>query len=765
MKNYVPIDVQSSYSIGKSICTIKRLVRKARKMGLPAIALTDDGFMFGAKEFYDECRRQSGTYGELPPIKPILGLSIHVFADGTPRRILLLAKNEAGYRNLARIASTGAKFEKPDEHSVDFQTVEKWHGNLICLTEETDAGFVERCMEVFGEDFAFEATGDDCDFSAWPSAMVCAANHVRMVDVDDAEAFEVNRAIRAGVKLKDLVPSPEHDAPRHLLASGEMAALFPSHPEWIANTARLAERIEAYPLDAKQDVYPFPIPDGFTGKNEYLRHLAFEGAKRRWGDPLPRNVVERLDYELGTLASIDGHGLDASSYFLIVRDYVEAARRMGVAVGPGRGGAGGSALAYALGITDVDPLECGLLFERFVNHDRLALPDFDIDFDEDGREKVFNHIVEKYGRDHVASIASFGVAAPRTAVRAVALALGFPRGKAEALAGKVPLCLWRPTFEMALSESAELRRTYEKGSGMESRVLHVAEKLCGCVRHVGTHACGFVISARKIADTLPVIEYGGLPVTQYDGRYVEDIGLVKFDILGLKALSEQKRCIDLVKARTGEAIDISRIPDGDKKALDVFARGDTGGIFQFDYEGIRDILRQLKPTRFSDIVAVNALFRPGVMEHLPQFIRRKNGEEPVVCDHPLMDDILAETYGMAIYQEQVMQLAQRLAGFTRGESDTLRKALGKKKQQLIEEFRVKFISGCLANPSFRVGKWQDESAARVLAEKLFRDWEEFSLYAFNKSHAACYALLAYRSAYLKAHWPEEFAEAFELRLA
>lgn len=447
----------------------------------------------------------------------------------------------------------------------------------------------------------------------------------------------------------------------------------------------------------KPEVYPFPIPEGFAGRAEYLRHLAFEGAKRRWGDPLPDKVVERLEFELCTLAALDGHGLDASSYFLVVSDYVEAARRMGVTVGPGRGGAGGSALAYALGITDIDPLEYGLLFERFLNPERICMPDIDIDFDEDGLEKVFDYIVGKYGRDHVAAIAAFGMEGPR------------------------------------------------------------ATELCGCVRRVFFHACGVVISARKLADVLPVTDHGGLPVMQYDGRCMEEAGLVKFDLLGLKALTDQKRCIELVKARTGETIDFSRIPDDDKEALAIFARGDTGGIFQFDGEGIRDFLRQLRPTRFSDLVAANALFRPGLLGRLAQFIRRKNGEEPAVCDHPLMGDVLAETYGMAIYQEQVMLLAQRLGGFTRGESDTLRKALGKKQQQVIDRFRVKFVGSCLANSEFRGGEWRDERAARALAEKTFRDWEEFALCAFNKSHAACHALLAYRSAYLKAHWPEDYA--------
>ncbi|MBQ6924737.1 MAG: DNA polymerase III subunit alpha [Kiritimatiellae bacterium] len=694
MENYVPLDVQSSYSIGKSICTIPNLVRKARELGVPTLALTDDGFMFGAKEFYNECRRLGGSYGDLPPIKPVIGLSIDVSENGVRHTIRLLAKNADGYHNLVRIASEGARFEKTADHSVDFQTVGKWHDGLICLTEETDAKFVERCLALFGEDFAFEATGDDCDFSAWPSVMVCAANPVRQLEAGDAEALDAWRAICSRRMVDELAPLAG-DMPRHLMSPDEMATRFCKHPEWLENTVKLAERIETFDLDRPPAICAFPFPEGFADALDYLRHRVMEGAKTRWGDPLPEDAAARLDYELSVLGRRCDVGCDAASYLLIVADYVEAARRMGVAVGPGRGGTCGSAAAYALGITDVDPLKYGLLFERFLNPDKGNLPDIDIDFDEEGVAKVLGYLAGKYGEDHVARIATFTVTARKS----------------------------------------------------------------GYVRSVGTHACGIVISPEAMTDLAPVMhmDNGPIPlVTQYDGRHLEDIGLVKFDLLDLKALSDQKRRMELIEEKTGGKVDLAEIPDDDGETLAVFANGDTADIFQFGCDGIRKVLRKLKPSRFSNIAALNALFHPGMMDLLPAFIRRKNGEEPVSYDHPLMVDVLEETYGMLVYQEQVMLLAQRLAGFTPGESDGLRKAFGKKLRQRVGEYRDKFVAGCLANPEFRIEGWRDEAAARTLAEKVFGDCGRVALYAFCKSHAVCYALLAYRSAYLQAHWPEEF---------
>ena len=756
--NYVPLNVHSSYSISRSICTIPKLVRKARELGLPALALTDDGFLFGAKEFYDECRRLGGSYGDLPPIKPILGLSIGVSDDGAVHTIRLLTKNAIGYRNLVRIASEGAVFGKPSEHVVDFQTIGKWPQGLICLTAETDAAFVKHCLALFGGDFAFEATGDDCDFSAWPSVTVCAANPVRQLEAEDGEALDVWRAIRSGTAIDELAPFAG-DMPRFLMTPDEMAAWFRKHPEWLENTVKLAARIETFDLDRPHPSCAFPVPEGFTTPMDYLRHRVLKGAKARWGDPLPEDVVARLDYELSVLERRQSAGCDAASYLLIVADYVEAARRMGVAVGPGRVGAAGCAVAYALGITDVDPLKHGLLFERFLNPDKDNLPDIDIDFDEEGEAKVLGYLVGKYGEDHVARIAAFGCEPPQSAIRDVARVLGVPDARVgdPCLVGAdLP---WRQTFESVLRESEELRRIYESGKGVESRILHLAEKLCGCGRQVVVLACGVAISPKPLTDILPVLAVDGMAVkhvTQYAANHFEDVGIFKFDLLGLKPLSDQKRCVALIEEKTSEKVDLAKIPDDDPKALSVFANGDTDGIFLFDCDGIRKVLRQLKPSRFSDIVAMNALFRPGPMEWLPAFIRRKNGEEPASCDHPLMEDVLAETYGMTVYQEQVMQLAQKLAGFTPGESDTLRKALGKKKQQLIDGFRDKFIAGCLSNSNFRIGAWQDETAARTLAEKIFLSLEKFALYAFCKSHALCSALIAYRSAYLKAHWPTEY---------
>lgn len=756
IQGYVPLDVQSSYSIGRSICAIPKIVDKARSMRLPAIALADEGVMFGAVKFYMRCVRNWGSDADTPQIKPILGITLDVFGDGAFHTLRLIAKNADGYRNLILVSSERAMPCESVEHPVDFKTIEKWRDGLICLTEETDPALVERCIAVFGDDFVFEATSDDCDFSAWPSVMVCAANPVRQIDKDDTNAQEIWKAIRAGKGRQSPTRRKCH-APRHLLSPDEMAGLFPSHPDWIANTLRLAERVEPFSIHVGRDTLAFPVPDGFAGRLEWLRHLAFEGAKSRWGDPLPEKVCERLEYELSVIAG--RKSFDAVSYLLVVRDIIETARRIGVFVGPGRGSASGSAIAYSLGITDVDPLKHGLLFERFLNPDTDTAPDIDIDFDEEGRYEVLRHLVKAYGEDHVAHVATFSELSPQNAIREVAKDIGVPEDVIDALARLAPAYLRRQTFDQALRDSERLRRFYDRRDGAESWILHLAEKLCGCVQHVGVHACGFVISAQSLKDRIPLMHADDetVPfVSQCDGWDVEDVGLVKFDFLGLKELSKQRRLVKLILAKTGEDIDLSRIPEDDERTLAVFAHGQTEGIFQFESEGVRKVLLQLKPTRFSDIVACYAMFRPGIMEYLQQFILRKKGKGPYVCEHPLMEDCLAETYGMTIYQEQVMRLARKLAGFTRGESDSLRKALGKKQQDRIDVFQEKFELGCLANPDFRIGKWRDEDQAKELAAQIFNDLEHISLYAFMKTHAVCYTLVAYRSAYLKAHWPKEY---------
>ena len=801
MNGYVPLDVRSSYSIGDSICRIPRLVRRAREMGFPALALTDRNFMFGAVEFHEACRSQrTSVYWGLPPIKPIIGRSIAATIHEEKHVIRLLAKNKTGYHNLVRISSAEVQPAGVQDRVIAFSEIEKWREGLICMTSDMEPDFVDKCLRVFGGDFAFLADNDDFDCSAWPSVMVCAANPVRFIEKDDAEAFDVYCAIFDYRKLADA--GHRHcNGDEYLLSREEMSLRFPKHREWIENTIKLSERIEDYEICEAPDVVEFPIPQEFGTiddyakrfdeaalrkefdswdrpnrydrlggydkvlrikfEADYLASLVYAGMKNRWGEQTPPEIVERIDFELHVIKT-----MGFSGYFLIVHDYVEAARRMGVWVGPGRGSAAGSAVVYALGITSVDPIKHRLLFERFLNPDRISMPDIDIDFDDAGRGKVIEYLCDKYGLDHVAHVVTFGQMAPRSAVKDVARALEYPLRKANELASLVPEEP-RMTFGRALSCSAKFRRVYENGDEAQKKILCIAEKLEGCVRQPGIRACGIVISRKPLSETLPVMPIGannravGGPelVTQYDGKYVEPVGLVKFDVLGLRTLAIHKRCVNLIKERKGQVINLDKIPYDEPETMAVFARGDTEHIFQFESDGMKRWLVALKPKRFEDLVAMNALYRPGPIAYIPTFVRRKNGEGPVVYDHPLMGEELRETYGVAIYQEQIMILSRKLAGFTRSESDKLRKAMGKKRLDIMEEMKGKFVEGCLANQEFRVSKWKDESEARRLIDKIWKDWESFAAYAFNKSHAVAYAWLAYQTAYLKAHFPEEFAEA------
>lgn len=425
MNNYVPLDVCSSYSTGDSICQVPRLVRKAREMGFPALALTDRNFMFGAAEFHAACHsRQTKFGGGFPPIKPIIGRSVAATMNGKHYVIRLYAKNKTGYRNLVRISSAEVQPQGANDRFIAFSDIEKWREGLICMTSDTEPDFVDKCLRVFGDDFAFMADNDDFDRSAWPSVMVCAANPVRFIEKDDAEAFDVYCAIFDYRKMADA--GHRHcNGTEYLLSREEMSLHFPKHPEWIENTVKITERIEDYEICEAPDVVEFPLPQGGSNEADYLASLAYEGMKKRWGEPTPPEIVERIDFELHVIKT-----MGFPSYFLIVHDYVEAARRMGVWVGPARGSATGSAVAYALGITSVDPIKHRLLFERFLNPDRISMPDIDIDFEDAGRGKVIEYLCDKYGRNHVAHIVTFGQMAPRSAIKDVARALEYPIRKA-----------------------------------------------------------------------------------------------------------------------------------------------------------------------------------------------------------------------------------------------------------------------------------------------------------------------------------------------
>ncbi len=627
---------------------------------------------------------------------------------------------------------------------------------------------------------------------------VIATNDVHFLDKDDDDSHDVLLALSTGAKMSD-TKRMIYTGEEYFKSADEMAQLFAEHPEFIRNTLEVADRIEEYKLNSDPIMPKFDIPASFGTEEqirekydeptltsmypegriaklggydkvvriqfeaEYLASLVWDGAHKRWGEELDEEKRERVQFELDTIRTMGFPG-----YFLIVHDYIAAARNMGVWVGPGRGSAAGSAVAYALGITNVDPLKYDLLFERFLNPDRISMPDIDVDFDDSGRERVIDYVTKKYGADHVAHIVTFGQMAAKSAIKDVGRVMDYPLSDTNKLAGLVPDTP-KITLKKARAESPDLDAAFNSDDPTVHKLLERAAKLEGSIRQPGVHACGIIISRDPLIETLPVMptpEKGGkkddaaadedkLLTTQYDGHYVEPVGLLKMDFLGLKTLTVEKECAALLKER-GIDLDPDKIPDDDKPTYELFGRGETTGLFQFESDGMKKWLMALQPERLADLVAMNALYRPGPMDYIPTFVRRKQGTEPVTYDHPLMEKYLSDTYGVTVYQEQVMLLSRLLAGFTRGQSDQLRKAMGKKLMDIMNELKAKFEKGCLENPEFRIDKWKDEAEAKKLIEKIWTDWEAFASYAFNKSHAVCYAWVAYQTGYMKAHYPAEF---------
>ena len=614
---------------------------------------------------------------------------------------------------------------------------------------------------------------------------VIATNDVHFLMKEDGPAHDVLLCVSTGKKLND-EKRLRYTQQEWFKSYEEMCAVLPDYIEQIQNTVDIADKVEEYQLDSDPIMPKFPIPadfgteeayekkydeaalrneferyDKFDGydkvlriklESDYLEHLAWEGAKKRWpGDLLDEEKKERIAFELNTIKQMGFPG-----YFLIVQDYINAARGIGVIVGPGRGSAAGSAVAYSLGITDIDPIRYDLLFERFLNPDRISMPDIDVDFDDNGRGRVLEWVTQKYGADHVSHIATFGIMAPKSAIKDVSRVLDYPLAEANALAALIPETP-KITFAKAFKENPKLGEVMDGPDPEKRRILELAMRLEGTTRNIGVHACGIIISRDPLMETIPIMPTAGesLMTTQYDGHFVEPIGLLKMDFLGLKTLSVLKACLASIKESHGIDVDMAQVPIDDKETFELFSRGETDGLFQFESDGMKAHLRSLHPNRFEDLVAMNALYRPGPMAYIPQFIKRKHGEEEIKYDHPLMEKYLKDTYGITVYQEQVMLLSRLLGGFTRGESDTLRKAMGKKQLETMEKLYVKFLEGCLKNPEFMKSCPNEETATK-LAEKIWSDWKAFASYAFNKSHSVCYAYIAYETGYLKAHYPADF---------
>lgn len=780
MASFAHLHVHTQYSILDGASNIPALLEKVKSLGMDALAITDHGNMFGAKEFHNHASKKG--------IKPIIGCEMYVAKrligevpgkeDRSGDHLILLAKNYKGYKNLIKLVSTAwlkGFYYKP---RIDKELLEKYSEGLIastaCIAGEIPEAILndnlpvaEKAIEwyqsIFGDDFYLEIQRHEthepgADRNAFPlqqkvieaykklakrfNVKIIATNDIHFINAEDAEAHDRLICINTAKDLDD--PNRlRYSKQEYVKSEDEMRAIFSDIPEAIDNVAELVSKIEKYKLDHDPIMPDFDLPAGFTDKDVYLRFLTYEGAKHRWPE-LTEEQITRIDFELETIAKMGFPG-----YFLIVQDFLHAARDMGVAVGPGRGSAAGSVVAFCLQITDIDPIKYNLLFERFLNPDRISMPDIDIDFDEDGREDVLKYVVNKYGRDKVAHIITFGTMAAKMAIRDVARVQKLPLPDADRLAKLVPE---KPgvTLAEAYAEVPELAKERESSNKLISQTLKYAEVLEGSVRHTGVHACGVIIGKESLDNYIPLstAKDAELNVTQYDGSHVESVGLLKMDFLGLKTLSIIKDAVENIKKSKGIDIEIKTIPLDDAKTFELYSNGETTGLFQFESAGMKRYLRELKPNRFEDLIAMNALYRPGPMEYIPQFIKRKHGIESIDYPLPAMEKFLFDTYGITVYQEQVMLLSQELAGFTKGQADSLRKAMGKKKKSIMDDMKVKFIEGCAKNG------YSEEKVS-----KIWSDWEAFAQYAFNKSHSTCYALVSYQTGYLKAHYPAEYMSA------
>ncbi len=778
---FTHLHVHTQFSVLDGLSDISKLIKKAKAENMTSVAITDHGNMFGVKSFHQTALKEG--------IKPIIGCEVYIARrginkkeakiDGAGWHLVLLAKNKEGYKNLMTLVSEGwtkGYYYKP---RIDKDLLRKYRNGIIALSAGLEGEIADKLIhegsekgeealleykEIFGDDFYLELlrhkTGnpemdnkvyDDQEFvnqeliklGKKHHLKIIAANDVHFIEESDAGAHDRLICIGNGKDLDD-ENRFRYTKQEWFKTPKEMQQLFSDIPEALENTAEIAAKIEEFPLDNKPIMPEFSIPEEFENADDYLKHITYEGAKERYGEISPE-IKTRIDFELETIKK-----MGFPDYFLIVWDFLKAARNMDVVVGPGRGSAAGSVVAFCLKITQIDPIKYNLLFERFLNPDRISMPDIDIDFDDDGREKVLHWVSQKYGKERVAHLITFGTMAAKSAIRDVARVQKLPLSEADRLAKMIPE---RPGVSLndAIKEVPELKKELETGRPEISSVLKNAMTLEGSVRNTGTHACGIIIARDNLEKFVPIstVKESVLDfATQYDGKYVESIGLLKMDFLGLKTLSIIKEAVENIKRSKGVDIDIDNIPLEDKATYELYSHGETTGLFQFESDGMKKYLRELKPTRFEDLIAMNALYRPGPMKYIPNFINRKHGKEKIEFEIPEMKDILEETYGITVYQEQVMLLSRKLAGFTRGQSDSLRKAMGKKKIEEMEKLKVKYLEGCEKN-----------GIEKSKAEKVWKDWEEFAKYAFNKSHATCYSFVSYQTAYLKAHYPAEFMAA------
>ncbi|MCR8666884.1 DNA polymerase III subunit alpha [Aestuariibaculum sp. M13] len=810
----------SQFSILQSTISIPALVAEAAKHNMPAVALTDHGNMMGAFHFVKAVSahnksaqakiaeaQEKGETTNVKEIKPIIGCEFFVCEDHKDKtrkdngyQVVLLAKNKNGYHNMAKLSSHAFVDGFYYVPRIDKKLIEQYKDDIMVLTGNLYGEVPSKVLNV-GENQAEEALlwwkeqfGDDLyielmrhnqedenrvntvlvDFARKHDVKLIATNNTYYCEKDDANAHDILLCVKDGEKQSTPIgrgrgyrygmPNQEY----YFKSSEEMKTIFKDIPDAISNIQEVIDKVEPFELARDVLLPAFGIPDEFKhdedlvdggkrGENAYLRHLTYEGAKKRYGEPLSEEVTERLDFELSVIENTGYPG-----YFLIVEDFIREARNMDVSVGPGRGSAAGSVVAYCLWITNIDPMKYDLLFERFLNPDRISMPDIDIDFDDEGRSRVMDYVIKKYGANQVAQIITYGTMAAKSSIRDTARVLDLPLFDADRIAKLIPnMSKLNKIFaldEKGLADkfrAEELEKVNEllniaDGEGLDSETVNLAKVLEGSVRNTGIHACGVIITPDDITKFVPVsvAKDSDLYVTQFDNSVVEEAGLLKMDFLGLKTLTLIKDTVKIVKAKHGIVLDPENFPLDDEETYALFQRGETVGVFQYESPGMQKHLRDLKPTVFEDLIAMNALYRPGPMEYIPSFVRRKHGDEEIEYDLPAMEEYLKETYGITVYQEQVMLLSQKLADFTKGEADMLRKAMGKKQIAVLDKMKPKFIDQASANGH----------DAKVL-EKVWKDWEAFASYAFNKSHSTCYAWIAYQTAYLKAHYPAEYMAA------
>lgn len=843
MQPFVHLHVHSQYSLLDGQASIEGLVDKAIADGMPGIALTDHGAMFGIKSFFDyvakknkpllserkELKQQIEALQQQPtrteeeeaqlaelqtryqeamqrkPFTPILGCEVYCARrsrldkdpavpnpyrpnqsiDNSGWHLVLLAKNLTGYKNLIKMVSRAwidGYYYRP---RIDKELLEQYHEGIIvssaCLGGEIPQHILhgnideaEKSIEwfkgLFGEDFYLElqrhktdnplgnqetfelqqrVNGVLLELGKKHGVKVIATNDIHFLNEEHAEAHDRLICLSTGKDLND-PKRMRYSKQEWMKTTAEMNELFADLPEVLSNTIEVCDKVELYSIDHGPLMPDFPIPAEFPDADAYLRHLTYQGAERKYGqEGLTPEVRERIDFELETISNMGFPG-----YFLIVQDFIAAARSMGVFVGPGRGSAAGSAVAYCLNITDIDPIRYDLLFERFLNPDRISMPDIDVDFDDDGRAEVLHWVTEKYGYERVAHIVTYGTMAAKSAIKDVARVERLPLPESDRLAKLIPDKIpdvKKVTIAASIDYVPELKTASLSPNPLLHDTLKYAQMLEGNVRSTGVHACGIIIGKMDISDVVPLSTAEdkatgeNMLVTQYEGSVIESTGLIKMDFLGLKTLSVIKETLQNIKKSRNIDLDIDHIPLDDPKTYQLYTEGRTVGTFQFESAGMQKYLRELEPSTFEDLIAMNALYRPGPMAYIPDFIDRKHGRKPITYDLPCMERYLKDTYGITVYQEQVMLLSREIADFTRGQSDELRKAMGKKLVDKMAALKLKFIAGGTKN-----GYTEEK------LEKIWADWAEFAKYAFNKSHATCYSWVAYQTAYLKANYPAEY---------